>query len=1787
VFPGLTEAALAGIIEAVFAGTAAAFAGPAKDLGQRVAPVRRLANALGRDPRRVAFGIALTRTYATFARAYPEWTAALFDQTFLAGRAAPLLARCIVRGERPTGRELASLWCDELGIARQRRRGWIERIEPASANFLRWFHAELRSRDEFGQLFDSLALDRLVDSSALSGRKLDDLTLEVKEVLAVAHSYLDAVRQHQLKRDPYRPQSIWQQRFFSGRYASMSEYYIPPDEVFDRVDVDRFTGRGWLDQDFDSYLEEPSTDRGIWLLVGEAGSGKTSFLAHLVRERGYVHLFCEQAAGDANLPRALQSLAVQLISRFRIEPYASRDSIPAALSTAPDFLARILYSASDRLGRDEKLILVVDGLDEAGVLPDGNVLGLPRHLPRGVFLVLSQRPVSVGWHFDGPVHRVDFDPLSPANQQDVVAYLNDLAADPRIHTELRQSGRSVESFVRTLADKSAGNWMYLHYVTEDIRGGRRRPNDLDSLPSGLAAYYAQYWSSWRDRPDWATQIGPLLATLGACQEAVPQDRLSAWSGTQMDEFAIRRLLLEQWRPFVTEIRDNPPRYRLYHASLRDFLSGTSEKLECVPGVVTLVDELRQRVAFAHGRIVDVERTRVRGDLAELARDEYLSRHLATHLRLAGDADSLFSLTDDARWGAALMSLEPSGSLLLNDLRQASMAAETLDRQQLATGHSTSYTLRSVRSWLGTASLRSMTRRIPSRLLAALIQEGLWSPAQAIEAANLQVDARSRIHALSALVPVLPQTAATEALRQALALVPSVRPSRRGRHDEDDETPEWQSAASIHEGQGETLKQLVDICPSSLMPMAFDIALSLASEDDRAEGICAVAGGLPKELIGEALGAARMLGFDWKRQQCLAALAPHCTGPDLETAVEIAAGIEDEFAKAQALGDLAPFLAPSLRLRALAVADVIVDDLPWVWSHLTLGAPSRPRPADRDVFSAAVARVPRVNSGRGWLAHPVKRVAPNLTSTQRRSLLASLYQIGNVNVREPAVLALLPHLSRRDRAIVVPDLLSWISLVSDELLGNDESHQSFEVTRLAPHLSDHEAGQALRLALALTDVHARSRAVQGLVPIVSEADFTGLLDQASDWADEDLIESMARRASPRQASRLLDLAPAPSPAGEFLGKRAFASVCIRIPDSDLHRALGLAVQGGVLPGELVSRLGAPLIGDALGAVNAVAHPNLRAAWLASLGPYLAGDLVMQAWECARSVPSGEARARVLTVLCKQLDPARRREYLPEALSATEAIHTPQRRALAMLSLAEQLEPFERRQTLLDALSIARSIGDDRSLLNAEILLAPGLSAERRASIEESLRRLPNLAVRSAGLARLSLLPGADRVSMWQEAISTASAIEVHEERAEALAKLAPYAIPGAAAQLLQRAVEAALLVRQAGKLSPPRVFQWMAEWLPESCAREAAALAGSLPQGADRAMAVVALLPYLPPALAAETADIALSAGCPSWARQRLLTALLTTEIPFADNHRLDTILAELRSVADLQDRASALVKAALHLPPPLKEEVLDEVVHAALAAPPHDSEVLRELSGQLTPDLARIALQCVRSFPYAYEAAEAASMLADDASAVVLDLIHDYAGRFRAAEYREEVLEAVATRQAELGLRAESLEIASNLTNHARRAHILLRLATTPGSSNESVQLAFESILALPDKTPLDLGPGRSGSWMGNTAWKASALAQLSEVVEDEALPRLMYVYVQCMNGRPELTAGLVKRLAGLDRVELQELWVSTLGEFALGERAPLARVLIDALPIVQRLTDMNPDAALFDEIELARSRWN
>jgi len=74
--------------------------------------------------------------YLTFARTYPNWVAALFDEHFINTHLLPQLHNATQGGDKVTARQVAELWARQVSMLPSLRQKHIARVVPVAAHFL-------------------------------------------------------------------------------------------------------------------------------------------------------------------------------------------------------------------------------------------------------------------------------------------------------------------------------------------------------------------------------------------------------------------------------------------------------------------------------------------------------------------------------------------------------------------------------------------------------------------------------------------------------------------------------------------------------------------------------------------------------------------------------------------------------------------------------------------------------------------------------------------------------------------------------------------------------------------------------------------------------------------------------------------------------------------------------------------------------------------------------------------------------------------------------------------------------------------------------------------------------------------------------------------------------------------------------------------------------------------------------------------------------------------------------------------------------------------------------------------------------------------------------------------------------------------------------------------------------------------------------------------------------------------------------------------------------------------
>lgn len=540
--------------------------------------------------------------------------------------------------------------------------------------------------------------------------------------------------------------------------GSPDSYVIDPTPILTRVDDRHHAYRPSIVHRIDDFMAHQTC--GYVIVEGDAGMGKSTILASLARGRGYAAHFVELMNDPSDSDAALRNLAAQLIERHGLhDEFAPSGTL---VPTAPgillnDVMAAVTRGSGDPSHVGSPVVLIVDALDVAVTQPGQNPLGLPRLLPRGVFIVASMRPGSATIVTSSPRTVVTLDASSPDNLDDLRGHVDDLSRQEPLSTILRDRDVDIERFCRSVVDGADGVWIIAHHLLDEVGSGRRDPLDLDAPLPGLWHFYrSSIVPALRREP----ADLPVLAVVCGAAAPVSIRFIAAVIDPSDDGNARVEQIVDRWQAFLTPVRGRETRYLPYHRSFRDFLAGID-----VPDDIDAADrELTQRMAAAlaaaHSTIADRYLTSWGGLEADLhlasdpqvamLDDGYGLRHLINHLCDAGrfhDAEQLIWMEAGRGAGSVWWSLKARHlglSAYRRDIgRMIDAAPDAADG-----GHCVRLAL----VWI-LVSLSSYVARLPAAALPRLVERGLLGLDEAWANIELLPDAEQRAEALIHLATV--------------------------------------------------------------------------------------------------------------------------------------------------------------------------------------------------------------------------------------------------------------------------------------------------------------------------------------------------------------------------------------------------------------------------------------------------------------------------------------------------------------------------------------------------------------------------------------------------------------------------------------------------------------------------------------------------------------------------------------------------------------------------------------------------------------------------------------------------------------------------------------------------------------------------------------------------------------------------------------------------------------------------------------------------------------------------
>jgi len=483
---------------------------------------------------------------------------------------APLLARRGPLRETSVAAELGQVLTanrdPDLGIIAA---AWAASVEPPVADvdfeheaavLVASFRDAVRNTDSFAPRFDSAALDSIADSTSAAALVLEEMEERFTALVELLASGFATASRH-----------------VASAGAEIREHIRDATSIIEDKTRD-FVGRSMVFAAIDDFGRQEGG--GYFFVRGDPGIGKSSIAAELVQRNGCAHHF-NSRAGGVSPPRAfLENVSAQLVALHGL-PY---ERLPERAGQDVGTLMELLTQATRRLAPDDRLLVVVDALDEADssqLRPGQNPLFLPEKPPTGVVIVVTMQNVPLHVTRDVPSRTLVLEPGSQSNQDDIREYLERVFRRARMRAYIESVGGDVAAMIEGLAARSAGNFMYLHHVLPELEKGTYQIGDVDELPNGLVNYYRSHWHRMRgvDEAAWFAYKQPVLLALSVAPRPISLDLLCRFA--QVDDRRRVQAVVEEWRAFlhddVVELDGVPTkRFSIYHRSFQQFIESLDE-----------------------------------------------------------------------------------------------------------------------------------------------------------------------------------------------------------------------------------------------------------------------------------------------------------------------------------------------------------------------------------------------------------------------------------------------------------------------------------------------------------------------------------------------------------------------------------------------------------------------------------------------------------------------------------------------------------------------------------------------------------------------------------------------------------------------------------------------------------------------------------------------------------------------------------------------------------------------------------------------------------------------------------------------------------------------------------------------------------------------------------------------------------------------------------------------------------------------------------------------------------
>ena len=1323
--------------------------------------------------------------------------------------------------------------------------------------------------------------------------------------------------------------------------SSFLDRFAPIDftRYIDRL-TDRFTGREWLFEQIDQWLQQQSQEQ-FYLLTGEPGVGKSAIVAQLIKrwqaqpenaEQGKLAAYHFCRAGDVETVRpgrVLRSIAAQLgntlphygkaLNKVLKDVHLNIDvNINIGNLTNSQVTGIYIENLKDLDPREELRLLIqaplaelsaiyakegidlpalkvflIDSLDEA-VTTTGRdnvatllaALSQSSDLPPWIQFILTARPNSSALKGFESIQLYKLEEMFSKNLDDIEQYvgdrIQDLVAPPEseFQARLEQAELSIEKLVDTVKTSSEGNFLYTRLVMDGVSSGELSLKNLSALPKNLYEVYQRFLRHRCSVRKWINLYQPLLGTLTVTQEAISSVQLAKFAKVTSDQVeGVPQVesAIAILQQFLDEVEDEQG-HKLYTI----FHQSLREYLLDRKHNHDFWCDAKEQ----HDNIIECCEKESKDWQDLRAIDPYGSRQLAKHLVQASRIEELHTLLglDMDGLNAWFDAKEQSGDIagFMEDIRLAWNQAD----QEFE--HNPKETLGlQFRYALITTSINSSAKTIPSDLLIALVEKKVWSPLKGLAYAKQNPEPWQRTAALRGLIRYLPEAEARSTLEIAIQAIQVIQ---------------------VESTRANSIIAWIPVLPSDLLLGVLDDLRLLHSEGELSKVLIALIPHLSEESsLKEAFEITQFLKNDYHRGDTLSALVPYLPHDLLPQALRIAQTIQSESYQIKALTTLMPRLSEAVLVLLKAAKRMESDS--YCCDALVAAIPYLPKTLLSDALETA-----QVIKGKSYQIKALTALIP-YSSEAVLVLLKAAKQMESDSDRRDALMAAIPYL---------PENLLSEALETAKTIGN-KSDQIAALIALIPRLPGILA-ELFQTAQEVESDSYRSALLIGLTPYLPENLLSKALEMARRTKDKPCRVATLMAFIPRLPQVLPDVLPEAYEVAQAIRDYSNRSHALQ--------ALAPYFPEGVPPTMNITEAR-----QEIQTAESYRHALYHSETLLRLLPYMPDAVLPEVMASAQTLRDPSFRARVLTALVPRLPAA-----LPEVLSTIPLIRD-HGGSVPRTDAITAVIPFLSEDLLLEVLKPAQAIQDEDSLNEVLAVLFPYLPNDRLPEVLTIIQTIQSSDERANAL--IPLIPHLPD-ELLSEALQIAQVIPDEAYIATVMLQIASsQKIPVAGHEEELRAS-----VLHVNEFYSAKILQRLVSYLPKTLLLQVLKVAQTIRSASSRAEVLTALLPRLPEAMP----DLFDAIACVD---ESHLHRVLLTLIPALPT---SLILESLRaaSITDNEALFATVLQTAFLQLAETSPELLD--VAQTIENEPYLSESLLNLASVLPEDLLPEVLKIIPSF---------------------------------------------------------------------------------------------------------------------------------------------------------------------------------------------------------------------------------